>query len=140
MLSLGRQRNDQIERRVFELVENLDSVMADINADLIHRGDGKRIDLAVAHADGVDIDMSTVQMLQHRLGHGRSDRVEGARKEHARGKTSHRSRPKMQHANERKEPPCRVEVDRHPIGEALTQQLGAFIVEGAPSHIDGFDS
>src|SRR5579862_3725690 len=46
----------------------------------------------------------------------------------------------MQHAEQREEPPCRVEVDLDAIGKTLAQLLAAFIVQSAAAHIDRFDA
>src|SRR5581483_5295797 len=79
-------------------------------------------------------------MLQHRLCDGRADRVESTGEEHARRKTRHRSCSQVQHADQREEPPRRVEVDLHAIGEPFAEQLRAFVVKGASSHVDRFDA
>ena len=49
VLRLGRQRDDEIEGRVLEVLKGLRLMLADIDADLIHHGNGEAIDLMRAH-------------------------------------------------------------------------------------------
>src|SRR5437588_12788802 len=50
-----------------------------------------------------------------------------------------RSAPQVQHANQGKEPPRRVEIDLDLVGEPLDQQRGPLIVQGPPADVDRFD-
>ena len=45
----------------------------------------------------------------------------------------------MQHADEGEQAPRRVVIDFDLAGEAFAQQLGAFVVDAAAAHVEGFD-
>ena len=45
----------------------------------------------------------------------------------------------MQNADEREQPPGRLIIDIGFAIEALLQHAGAFVVDAAPGHVDGFD-
>ena len=45
----------------------------------------------------------------------------------------------MEHADQREQPPRRVEIDRDLAVEPVHQHLGRLVVEGAARHVDGLD-
>ncbi|VUX47756.1 hypothetical protein DF3PA_70078 [Candidatus Defluviicoccus seviourii] len=78
VLRFRRQRDHQIERLVFQVVERFRPVAADVDADLVHRLDRKGVDRARAHAGGVDEDPASGQVLEDAFRHRRTDGVLGA--------------------------------------------------------------
>ena len=135
VLRLWRQRDDEIEVVVFEIVEAAAAMTADIDAEFIQRCYGKSIDFAAGpHAGALDEDLAAMQILHQRLGHRRTDLVHGASKEHGtRQVVAHRRqgtattamgrrlRTQMQHADECEEPPGRIAVHADLIGHGLLQ-------------------
>ena len=93
MLRIGRQRDDEVERGIFQLVEAFRLMRFQVDADLGHHADGERIDRGGPNADGIDIDMPAMKLAQQRCRHRRADRIQRAGKEHASGKTRHRLNP-----------------------------------------------
>ena len=70
VVRLGREGDDQVVGAIFELVEGLAPVVREAEADFLdHRG-RERVELALVHADAVDIDAPAMHVLQHGLGHG----------------------------------------------------------------------
>src|SRR5437763_8314215 len=80
-----RERHDHVEIEPFQLVELLDRdrpVALDVEPDLLHHGDRKRIELPLAHTGGTHIGAPTEELAEQRRRHGRADRVEPADEQH----------------------------------------------------------
>ena len=45
----------------------------------------------------------------------------------------------MQDADQREQPPCRVEIDVDLAVEPFLENFAALVVQSAPRHVDGFD-
>jgi hypothetical protein len=75
VLSLGRERHDQVEAQVVQIVDRHRHVAGDVDAHLLHHGDGEGIGLAGPDAGGLHIDAVSSKVLEERRGHGRTDSV-----------------------------------------------------------------
>src|SRR6266404_750821 len=146
VLGFGRQRDDEVERGVLEILEGLRLVMADVDADLVHHGDGEAIDLLRAHAGAIDENATASNVAEDRRRHRRANGIPRTGEENAARCPRCLARLRhgtlatdMQHADQREQPARRVEVEPDLVGEPLAQQLRALVVETAPPHVYGFD-
>src|SRR4029077_15686885 len=70
----------------------------------------------------------------------RTQRVHRAAEQDASRKITHpRSASDMQDADQREQAPRSVAVELDLAGEGLAQEIGAFVVQAAPAHVDGLD-
>src|SRR5262245_30104252 len=81
-MSLRRQSNNEIEIRVFEILERLGPVFADVHPGFIHDLGSKPVCVASFDACGRKINLLSKEMPPNGLGHRRADSVAGTGKEH----------------------------------------------------------
>jgi len=145
VLGFRRQRNDQVEAGVFQLIKTARLVFLKINAELFHDRDHKRVQFARAHANRVHEYMPAIEMAHDSFRHGRANGIlsageqYGVRQVFSVGPTHGGLALHVQDADEREQSPGRVVVDGDLAVEPLGQQRGALIVEAPAAHIDRLD-
>src|SRR5262245_26608360 len=114
-----------------------------VDAEVLHDGHCKRIEILGAHAAGGDIDLVAVELAHQSLGHRGANGIVATGKENGTGKVSGhlalRLTSPMKDAYQGKQPSSGIEIDLHLAVQALDQDLAAFIVQTAPRHVDRLD-
>ena len=117
-------------------------MLGDVDADLVHDRDGEAVERAGPHARRID-DRSagraecfiSASAIGERTAFSVQAEQDAARE--ARATLAHA--PDVQDADQREQAPRGVEVELDLAGQALAQQLGAFVVQAAAAHVDGLD-
>lgn len=78
VMSFGAERDNEIERRIFEIVEQFWCMGSDIEAEFIHHGDGKGVGLAESNTGRVDVDLLEKGRSKHSLSHRGTQRIMSA--------------------------------------------------------------
>jgi outer membrane protein OmpA-like peptidoglycan-associated protein len=81
VMRFRRQRDDQVEGRIVQVVKRGRPMAREIDADLLHGGDGEGVRFARAHAGRVDIDAPAGEMLEDPCRHRRTHGVAAAGEE-----------------------------------------------------------
>ena len=144
VMRLGREGDDQVKVLRHDVADLLGLVAENVEAELIHRRYREAVQLTGADAGRIHEHAAPAMVIRQCLGHGRTDGVEVAEKEHTAGcfclRAGHGLGAQMEDADQRKQSPRSRQVELDLAGQAFLQQHRAVIMQPAPSHIDGLDA